>query len=314
MAFTAPSLVTEIDGTNYEYEINLNFRRLQTALTQIQNELGVTIGNAAPSNLLLVDLLLGRADEGMLGTSGWALSFQDSTDGLSVVITHPTNDASYCVINGLLHKSEAGLTYGIENALPGGDGVYRVVVGVTSLGAPAVEYVIENAEGATDESADLTLWSFDAVVSSGIVTDVRNLRRETTVLADRSAWDNIYGHGETLSFGVEGALGGSPANLQPGIIVPWDCEIVQAYFNLGTAPASGLTVKLRKDETDEDVLASTVSWSAAETGVKSAAGTDPTTLVAAGTFLQAEMTAADASAADLSVTVEVRRIHHALSI
>ena len=311
MAFNAPTLFTEIDTVNYQYEIDSNFRLLQRSLTQIQNEFGVTVQNSAPTNLILVDIALGA--NGVMGVDSWAISFEEATDGYSVIISHPIDPAiSYAVLDGSTHQSNTQQTRDLNSIVPAGDGTYRVVFGITSVGIPSVEYVFENAESATDETSTLTIWSF-TVDRSGSTFTVRDLRREAPVLLARSSWDEVMTRETVVNIGVEGALGGSPANLQPGLVVPWDCEVVGAWFNLGSAPSGGsCEVKLRIPETDEDVLNSSVTWTDGVDGVLEGTAQDPTRLLAEGTFVQPELVTANAAAADLTVTVLLRRIYFAI--
>ncbi len=317
MALNSPTIYTEIDATNYEYEINANFRWIQRFMIDAENEINALVGAVPAStgtNLVAIDVLIG--DDGMLGTDSWQISWDDATDDFSVIVSHPTtnNGYSYAVISGRIHRSNTQSTTGLEAIVPAGAGNYRITVGLQSTGFPECTVVVDHAEDATDESGDLTLWSFTAQRTAGGAIEVANLRREASVVAARSSWDDIWDREVTINFGVEGTLGGSPANLQPGFVMPWDGKIIKAYCNLGTAPSgSSLVVKLRKDETDEDVLAASFTWGDGVNGVQEAAGNDPETLVAAGTFLQAEMTTANASAADLSVTVLVRPIYHTIT-
>lgn len=106
--------------------------------------------------------------------------------------------------------------------------------------------------------------------------------------------------------------------LPGGFIAPYDCQIVEAHFDLGTTPVGGetVTVELVSSDnlTDGNVLASSASWVSPASGVLLRSGLTPNVLVSKGSKIQCNLLVADGSTdstgGDLNVTVLIDRIYH----
>lgn len=316
MSFQAPSLTTTIGRTTYESEINSNFEAIQTAFNSLQNELASGGGGGGSSgNLQFSDLALGES--GVLGVEGWLLSFSTDTDGdPSITVSHSaTRDGySYCVISGLLHRSNVSITQDLSDLVPSADGTYRIVVGVNSIGVPSIEYVVEHAEDESDQSSDLALWSFD-LIKAGSTWSWANLRREARLLMDQSAWTALWTRPDTIVLNYSGPIE-TTGDSGVGFVMPYDGIIEGGYFRLRTAAQGTVTIRLRLDNTDEDnVLSGDATWSTGESGVKTVAGKTERQQVSEGEYVVVDVISADSgtdAARDLSVTVSIRKVEHDL--
>lgn len=312
MAFTAPVLWTEIDPTTYQAQLDLNFQKIQAALYNIQNELStidVISGGLSPSNLSWIERAVRY--EGVIGSQSFMLSFD--SDEENVTISHPGQDSlSSAIVNGLFHYTSTERTIPLTPLAAAGDGTYQIILGIKTLGAPAMEIVVD--EDHSDAEQDLTIWSFDYERSGSSYT-VSNLRREAEIIIDRESFTKAFRREQHIALFVAGALGNSAGYLDAAFVTPFACEILSAQFYMKTGP-TGSTVELGltplSDLAGGNILSSTVTYTTGQYGVRSATGSTPAKILDAGDALFIEKVQADSgdTAADLTVTIGYRRVYH----
>lgn len=316
--FTAPALHTTIDRAIYESQLNSNFSKINTAFISLQNIIPTIAGaGLQPSNLLWVERAI--LPDGVLGTDGFTPVFTMSTDGdtLSLDVTHPGEAAtSAAIMQSVYHRATTVKTVDLTSLTTTSDETIEISIGLLSAGAPSLEIVV--GENVTDFDSDLILYTFDLTVSGGTFWQATNLRRVADVLMDRESWTKIWDGGETINFQNPGSLGQSVGLLPGSFVAPYDCQVVEAHFDLGTAAGSGetITAELVSSDnlTDGNILASTASWASPASGVLLRLGLTPNVLVSKGSRIQCNLTVADDSTdsvgGDLNVTVLIRRIYH----
>jgi hypothetical protein len=315
--FNSPALHTTVSRTLYESQINENFQKIQSALDALQNIIpSVSGAGLQPSNLLWVDKSI--APDGVLGTQAFTPSFDDNTDGVtSVTITHPDQAESTATVQSVFHRMTSEASFSLTGFIPAADGSMTIAIGLKSLGAPAVEVVVE--ELITDATYDLLVWTFDLIKISNTLY-ATNLRRQADVLMNRESWLKQWTLGSVININVEGQLSSAVGNISFGFVAPYNLKVMEAQFHLGQPPAAGQTVEVQlvneDDATDAGILDGTATWAPGVSGTVEISGMSPETIVSKGSKVYLEILQADATtdepdaAGDLTVTVLVERVYH----
>jgi len=311
-SYNAPTLVTSIDTDNYRSELNSNFTSIQAALISIENAIPSFGGRSTAGNLSVVDYLV--IPDGVIGTDSFIVEFSTDEDEVSIRHDAP-NGISACVIGDRYHESNVAWSKALSDVVSG-DGTYRLALGAQSFGSPTIELLLE--EELTDLTQELTFWTFDVTIATGVYS-VTNLRRKATVLIDRQSFDQVFTFQHALTFCHTGALPVAIGDIGIGVIVPWDAMVVGGWVHLSEAPVNtdggSVTIEIRdSDDTDgQNVFIDDASWAPAEdrTVRQLTADAEPT-LVRAGTFLRPWISAVDSGGAgfDLSGTILLQRVYH----
>ena len=319
MAFNAPDLITTLSTTNFRVELDSNFSLIETALAELQNAIP-TSRLSAQTNLDVIDQLV--VPTGIIGVDSFVPSI--SGGDTTFTIGHSTYDsASYCVIDQKFHSTNSPFTRTFESIGITGSGDYVVKFGVKTRGAPIIEQYLEIED--TDNLQDLTIWKMDVNRDVGTFT-VSNLRFMSTYLVSVTNFTKTFDSDVPLCSQHPGVLPSYAGPLDTGILIPWDCEVQSAYVRLGAMP-SGHT-----DATDVVIQMSygsgTDTYNVLNNTATFAADTAPGTVrtltalsepyqLAAGSFVRPEIVTAEnantdipATAANLTVTLNVRRIYH----
>lgn len=323
MAFTPSTLVTVLTN-NFRAELNSNFSKIQTDLIAIGNELPRVVGNQSyVSNLSAIEPMI-RA-QGVVGKDSFQPLF--NTDGDVFEIQHSSSVGfSSCVINSRFHNTSVSYTKNLSE-LCTGDGTYDMVFGVQSKSAPMIEQKLLVAYTDEDSEIDLAIWRFQ-VLRSGTDYYVSNLRLACDTIASRESFSFVHDTPHPLTLAVPGDLPRAYGALSVGLIVPWDCQVDGAFMRLETGPAQtdGVSVDLVTGLASdaESVVAAPASWGVGDGGtvVELAAIAEPKQL-AAGTYVYPCVTVPEQepytdgphvvpTAADLTVTLLVRRLPHAI--
>jgi hypothetical protein len=321
MTFQAPDLTTTIDAVNYQNQIDSNFSSIDLALKQIQSELNVAQPNQGGSTMLgLLDAI--SIPNGVVGTDSFQLSFATDEESLSIVHS-PNMNKSIAVINSRYFQNDNSFSVDLRTLVPS-DGTFRIAVGLQDQGTPNVNIIVAQSDGDTgdeDESIDLLLWDFD-YTKSGSVYTITNLRRRAVVIISRESFEEAHQAEIPITANI-GTLPSTPGRVEQGVLVPWDCEIKRAFLRLGTAPTDSAvtdpTVEVDLIRTgfgtDADTVIGSAFWSDADAGlIRELTGFVEPLQVVAGDFIQPDVIQADSdgAAADLSITVLVKRIYHAI--
>lgn len=318
MSFEAPTLVTVIDPVNYQTQLDSNFTSIDLALIQIQNELDVAKPSAGGvSKVSWLDHTLNP--DGVFGVDSFELVFSSDDDFLT--IQHPAN-GSGAIFDNVLFNTTKAFTSDLS-AVVTSDGTFRVVVGIQTVGAPNLNIIVSQSDGDTgdaDANIDLVIYDFD-VTKAGDVYTVANIRRRAAILINRDAFVKAIGQEIPLTLHIPGALPSTVGNLDEGMIIPWDCEVVRAFMRLRVAPTDSAvtdpTVRLELfsnvADTDGEIATGFAEWLDTEDGqTRTLEGfLEPKQLIA-GDFIGVNQIEADSdgAAADLTVTLLLKRIYH----
>lgn len=331
MAFKKPSLFVPVDTEDYQSEIDSNFRNVDTAFTQIQNELlklsGV-VGSSGVSNLQWIDRLLQA--NGPIGFDSWNPVFTETTDGIDFQLRHNLvpGRRSHALIGQLIHHTNTEQTWSLDSLIPNsGDGPFRIVVGLNSAGAPALEQVVVHNEALTDDP-ELVLFTFDVIRETDGIRAI-NLRRETLWHANDAAWAEARDRPHYL----QARLHRVDIERWPGddthavFIVPFDCRVtgIRAYLGEDIPDNQSITVRARRKgwgTAPEDVhqgqfVFGNATDALALRTVHSLAANDPETQLAAGDYVNVILdpswnpsTSNPPEDLDLTVQLELVPIQH----
>jgi hypothetical protein len=319
--YISPTLTTTLDRTNFRNELDANFTLIQTALDELQTEIGsATV--TAPSSYDIITSILGAT--GIIGVESFVPGFD--TDYTTFSISHNTpRGKSSCVISSLYHDTDTAFSATFASIGITGDGDYVVKFGVKTRGAPLIEQMLELED--TDNEQTLTIWKMDVNRNVNLFT-VTNLRLMTNVIIDNDVSDKFWVKEHPLTYQYQGVLPITSGRLGTGILVPWDCEVMRAFVRLETPPAQHTdqnTVDIQLSTglvTDTiNVLASAAQFTDREAlgAIKTIEAQSEPYQLMAGEYvypeiLTAEMDLTDypAQAANLSITLLVREIYHAV--
>ena len=318
MSFVAPSLVTVIDPVNYQAQLDSNFNSIDLALVQIQNNLDVAKPSAGGvSKITWIDHVLNP--DGVFGVDSFEMVF--SSDDDTVTIQHP-DEGSGLIFDRVFFRTTTAFSKDLSTVVTS-DGTFRVALGVKTVGAPNMEIIVAQSAGDTgdaDSLIDLLLYDFDVTKASDVYT-VTNIRRRAAILMNRDAFVKAIGQEIPLTLHVPGALPSTVGNLDEGLIIPWDCEVVRAYMRLRVAPTDSAvtdpTVRLEvfsnAADTEGEVVTGFAEWLDTEDGlVRTLEGFLEPKQLLAGDFIGINQIEADSdgAAADLTVTLLLKRIYH----
>ncbi len=318
MSFEAPSLTTVIDPVNYQSELDNNFTAIDLALIQIQNELDVAKPSAGGvSKVSWLDHTLNP--DGVLGVDSFEMVFSSDDDFLT--IQHPAN-GSGAIFDSVFFNTTKAFTSDLSTVVPS-DGTFRVAVGIQTVGAPNFNIIVSQSAGDTgdaDALIDLVIYDFDVTRASDVFT-VANIRRRASILMNRDAFVKAIGQEIPLTLQISGALPSSVGNLDEGMIIPWDCEVIRAFIRLRVAPTDSAvtdpTVRLdifsNTADTDGEVVIGFAEWLDTEDGlVRTLEGLLEPKQLLAGDFIGINQIEADSdgNAADVTLTLLVKRIYH----
>ncbi len=309
MSFSAPTLAQPITTDGYVGEINSNFLALQNALDAIEVDLLIASGGgpAGGSNFGWLNSI--TRPDGVVGTESWVPRFSTNNQTLSFDL--PAKGNNDAVINQVYVSDNSAWSLSLTDLVLGlGDGTYRIAIQLKRQGAGVSSLIVEQANGPTDETGDLTLYDFDYVVN-GSSFAATNFRRVARVLASAIQQGDLMDALVPLSFTAGETPFSSTGEKGYGVHVPFDCEIVSAYATLGIAADATADFNLVNSAT-ANVLIGTVAFVPGDGAVatKQVLGTSPLTQAEVGDFLHLDVTDIDATADELSVTVMVRRIFH----
>lgn len=314
MAFTAPTLFAPITPSDYVTEVNANFTNIQSAFNSIESELLSLSGGGISGGTNFGWLESMTKPDGVIGSESYVPRF--STDHQALYFDVPTKGFNDAVVLGSRRSDSSAWTINLTDRVAGlGDGTFRIAVQLKAQSAGVSSVVVEQADGATDETADLTLYDFDYVVSGGGTSyQVTNLRRVTHILASATLIDDLVDELVPLTFTVGGNPLTSTGEKGHGIHVPFNAEVVKAYASLGVAAGStGVFDLVNGIGTDKaNVLVGSFSFASGDGNLatKQVAGTAETTQVVEGDFIHLDVTTGDATADELTVTVFLRKLHH----
>ncbi len=318
MSFKAPSLVTVVSSVNYQAQIDSNFSAIDLALIQIQNSLDVAKPTAgAVSKLSWIDHSVDP--DGVFGVDSFELVFSSDEDFLTV--QHPSN-GSGAIVDRVLFSTTAAFTRDLSTVVSS-DGTFRIAVGIQTVGAPGLNIIVTESAGDTgdaDANIDLLLYDFDLTKASDVFT-VTNIRRRADILMNRDAFVKAIGQEIPLSLHIPGALPSTVGLLDEGMISPWDCEVIRAFMRLRVAPTDSAvtdpTVRLELfsniADTDGELVVGFAEWLDTEDGqTRTLEGFLETKQLLAGDFIGVNQIEADSdgTAADLTVTLLLKRIYH----
>ncbi len=318
MSFVAPSLVTVIDPVNYQSELDSNFKSIDLALIQIQNNLDVAKPSAGGvSKITWIDHVLNP--DGVFGVDSFELVFSSDDDFLTV--QHPTEGSGFVFDRVFFNVTDA-FTQDLSTIVTS-DGTFRVALGLKTVGAPNANIIVTESAGDTgdaDAEIDLLLYDFDVTKASDVFT-VTNIRRRASILINRDAFIKAIGQEVPLMLQISGALPSVVGNLDEGMLIPWDCEVIRAFIRLRVAPTDSAvtdpTVRLEifsnVADTDGELVTGFAEWLDTEDGqVRTLEGfLEPKQLVA-GDFVGLNLIEADSdgAAADVTLTLLVKRTYH----
>jgi len=338
-AFNAPALFTEIDTDLYRSQLDSNFRKIQESfqkLSTVVTALNGSAGVGQPGNLKWIDTNL--KPDGPIGIDSWVPTFSVDTDGdFTVSLSHNTPSGySFSIILGVLHYSNASISLDIQEPNVDIDsGSWRYVIGLKTLGAPAVQAVCEQADGDTDSpgTCDVELWEF-MLYRETDGDRIANLKRVARPLLDADLFSLV--EQQVVPMGAYVAtLPTSPGDTGAGFIVPFACDVYGAKAFLRAWPGVGEEVEvdlLRQrwsltgagtviagDGDNISVLDSTFRFTLDETDLDGASigstmevlNAEPFQL-SEGDFVNIKLLSADsgATAADLTVQLLVRPLRH----
>ena len=124
-----------------------------------------------------------------------------------------------------------------------------------------------------------------------------------------------------LTLQISGALPSVTGIIDEGMIIPWDCEVIRAFIRMRVAPTDSavtdptLRIELFANEsnTDGEVVSGFAEWLDTEDGlVRTLEGFLEPKQLSAGDFLGLNIIEADSdgTAADLTLTLLVKRLYH----
>ncbi len=318
MSFVAPTLVTVIDPENYQTQIDGNFKALDLAMIQIQNNLDVAKPSAGGvSKITWIDHVLNP--DGVFGVDSFDLAFSSDDDFLT--ITHPSEGSGF-IFDRVFFNVEDVFTQDLTTVVTS-DGTFRVALGLKTIGAPNANIIVTESAGDTgdaDAEIDLLLYDFDVTKAADVYT-VTNIRRRAAILINRDAFVKAIGQEIPLTLHIPGALPSTAGNLDEGMIIPWDCEVVRAFMRLRVAPTDSAvtdpTVRLELfsnvADTDGELVTGFAEWLDTEDGqTRTLEGFLEAKQLIAGDFVGVNQIEADSdgTAADLTVTLLLKRIYH----
>jgi len=309
MNFTAPDLNSPIDGGNYVSELNENMSLLQIALDAIEADMLAFAGNSVVSGSNFGWLQSITLPDGPVGYDTWVPTF--STDYETLTITPPTKGFNDAVVSSLWRFDVSTHVVDLTNVVSGlGDGSWRVVVGLSTNGA-GISLVVEQADGETEETADLTVWEFTLVVSGATYT-AQDLHRVAHVIVASDVVDEVVERVEAVNFHVENTPISSTGEKSAGVHAPFDCEVMGAYATFGTHSAGTAVFDLITGTggAKASVLTSSFSFSGSDDDFDTKYVAGDQVQVAAGTLMHLDVTNADATADGLVVTVLLKKIDH----
>lgn len=250
MSFRAPALYETIDRVDYKEQIDTNFRKIAESFRKVSNEFAAQQGGAGAgvaSNLAWVDQQL--KPDGPVGVDSWVPSFEKDTDGnFTISISHDTPSGySYAIIQGILHYTNAAASLSVQAPNPDiASGAYRYVIGLKTLGAPAVELLCEQADGDTDGpgTSDLEIWEFYLVRDTD-GDHLQDLRRVTRPHLNADLSHRLDQQVVPMTTFYRGALPTATGNQAIGLIIPFDCEVIGAKAFLRYYPAAGQALQVQ---------------------------------------------------------------------
>jgi len=253
MAFRRPALFTTIDPQKYEDQINVNFSKIDESFVAIQNDIAVLLGQQTTSysNLAFVDKLL--LPNGPVGHDSFELDWQQGTDGdWSVQLNRSTPDGvQQAVVQNLLHEfpSNDRPILDVSAVAPNGDGPHRMIIGLSSEGAPQMRAsVVSNEQPFSTDTedtdfVDLVLYEFEySVETDGPL--IRNVRRVAQPVISNTAFQRHENMVETLELRIPGILQADDSDAPNYFIMPYDCEVVEASAMLNIGPQDNENVEV----------------------------------------------------------------------
>jgi len=310
-SYTAPTLTTTIDSELYQTQIDQNFTAIQTALVDIQNELPQNSGASASNYSWIERAIRGN---GIGGVESFVPIFDTDFENVTFSAASAQDSMSWAVISQNFHYTTSSPAVSLTPFASAGDGSYPLRAGLKSLGPPSLEVSVEADE--TDTLLDLEVWNF-TLHRSGSTYTVTDLRLVADVIMDRDSWLKAFRRTEAMPIQRVGALPTSTGLIHPGIIAPFNLQILGAKLWLGTAPTgSTVTVEINRSGnlTDGNICAAAATWATSATGIQDLAAQSPAIIVAENEYIQPNLTAVDSAgdAGDLSIVIEFRRIYHEL--